>query len=165
MSKNVRSFRTFFDIFLSIWLMLLFGEPVQCSPVTTSSVPSGLVPSPPDLLLTYFSWWTFRPQQKICNPPPQKIPQFAADTLPAPRPLPLLETDPPPPGIFNKKNDPPPLAFFSIKKNRSPPPPGASDSPFPLPDQKKIKKLETPPSFDLFSLFRGFRAVPRGPCD
>ena len=34
-----------------------------------------------------------------------KIPQFAADTLPAPRPFPLLAT-PPLPGIFNK-NQPP----------------------------------------------------------
>ena len=69
------------------------------------------------------TWWTFRPRKKNLAPPPPQIPQFAADTLPAPRPL--LENPSPPPGIFNKK--------------WIPPPPGASDSPFPLPEQKNKK--------------------------
>ena len=47
----------------------------------------------------------FSPEKKYL-PPPQKNPQFAADTLPAPRPL--LDKHPPPPsGIFNKKSTPP----------------------------------------------------------
>ena len=57
--------------------------------------------------------------------PPKKNPQFAAETLPAPRPL---------------LKPPPPLVGFSIK-NGSPPPPGDSDSPFPLPEHKKIKNI------------------------
>ena len=69
------------------------------------------------------TWWTFRPRKKIFSPPPP-VPQFAADTLPAPRPL--LEI--------------PPLLGFSIK-NGSPlswrlglplPPPRA---------EKKIKNI------------------------
>ena len=61
-------------------------------------------------------------KKKFSPPPPQnQNPQFAADTLPAPRPL-LLET--------------PPFLGFS-KKNRRPPLPAASDSPFPLPEPKK----------------------------
>ena len=54
--------------------------------------------------------------------PPSAIPQFAA--LPAPRPLPLLET---------------PLLRFSIK-NRTPPPAPRTPPPSPLPEQKKKKK-------------------------
>ena len=65
------------------------------------------------------------PKKKKFSPPPQ-IPQFAADTFPAPRPLPLLEEPPPPPGNFYKNQTPPP-------------PPGTLDSPIPLPEQKKNK--------------------------
>ena len=67
----------------------------------------------------------FGPEKKNLAPPPQKIPKFAAGTLPAPRPS--RPSPPPPPGIFNQK----PI----------PHPPGASDSPFPLPEQKKIKNI------------------------
>ena len=48
----------------------------------------------------------FGSEKKCLAPPPKKNPQFAADTLSAPRPLSLLET---------------PLLGFSIK-NRPPPP-------------------------------------------
>ena len=57
------------------------------------------------------------------NIAPQKIPQFH---LPGP-------SAPPPPG------NPPPFLGFSII-NQPPPAPGA-DSPFPLPEQKKIKNI------------------------
>ena len=43
------------------------------------------------------------PPQKVFSPPPPRIPQFAADTLPAPPP----PGNPPPCGIFNKKPTPP----------------------------------------------------------
>ena len=36
----------------------------------------------------------FGPDKKIFSPPPRKIPQFAADTLPAPRPLPSWRNPP-----------------------------------------------------------------------
>ena len=62
------------------------------------------------------------PKKKMWPPPP--IPQFDADTLPAPRPLLLLET---------------PLLGFAIKNRQ--PLPSASDFPFPLPEQKKIKNI------------------------
>ena len=65
------------------------------------------------------------PEKKyLAPPPPPKIPQFAADTLPAPRPL----LFPPPPGILNK-NDPPPSWRLGLPQ-------------FPLPEQEK-KKSET----------------------
>ena len=62
-------------------------------------------------------------KKKKSPPPPPKIPQFAADTLPAPRPLPSWT------GIFNKNLIPPP-------------PPGASDSPVPLPEKQKNNKKD-----------------------
>ena len=49
----------------------------------------------------------FGPEKKIFRSPPPKNPQFGADTLPAPRALPLLKP-PPPPGIFNKNRPPTP---------------------------------------------------------
>ena len=64
-----------------------------------------------------------RPRKKIFSPPPP-IPQFAADILPAPRPLSLLET---------------PLLGFSIK-NRTPPPPWRLRLPLPPPRAEKKKK-------------------------
>ena len=70
----------------------------------------------------------FGPEKKYLAPPSQKIPQFAADTLPAPRPL--LYWRPPRPGIFNKEGSPRP-------------PPGASDSPFPSRSRKKISATST----------------------
>ena len=76
------------------------------------------------------TWWTFRPRKKIFSPPPKKNPQFAADTLPTPRPL--LET-PPPCGIFDKKSTPP------SRRPRTPPSPS--------PSRKKNKKYpKRPPS-------------------
>ena len=48
----------------------------------------------------------FGPEKKYLAPLPT-IPQFAADTLPAPRPLPSSRT--PFPGIFNKKSSHLPL--------------------------------------------------------
>ena len=76
------------------------------------------------------SWWTFRPRKKKkLPPPPSPIPHFAANTLPAPHP--------PPPGD-------PPFLGFSIKPN-TPSSAGASDSPFPLPEQKKNKKYPKRP--------------------
>ena len=67
---------------------------------------------------------------KIFSPPPPtpQMPQFTADTLPAPPP----PSTPPRPGIFNSK----PI----------PPLPGASDSPFPLPDQQNRKYSKRQPS-------------------
>ena len=68
--------------------------------------------------------------KKIFSHPPPKIPQFATDTLPAPRPLPLLE---PPPGIFNKKPIPPPSRRLRL--------------PLPPPRAEKNKKYpKRPPS-------------------
>ena len=46
-----------------------------------------------------------------------------------------------PPGP--SRPSPPPLLGFSVKNQSPPPPRGASDSPFPLPEQKKIKISET----------------------
>ena len=42
----------------------------------------------------WFSWRTFRPRKKKISPSPPPIPQFATDTLPAPRPP---SWNPPPP--------------------------------------------------------------------
>ena len=69
----------------------------------------------------------FGPEKKKISPPPPKIPQFAADTLPALRPLLCWRP-------------PPPLHGFSKKPMARPP---ASDSPFTLAEQKKIKISET----------------------
>ena len=33
-------FRTFFGLFLPVWSMLLFGDPVQCSPITRLTSPT-----------------------------------------------------------------------------------------------------------------------------
>ena len=66
-----------------------------------------------------------RPPQKIFSPPP---PKFPADTLLAPRPLPLLEEPPPPLGIFNKTR----------------PPPSSWRSPSPCPPRRK--NLQRPPT-------------------
>ena len=71
------------------------------------------------------AWWTFRPRKKKFSPPAPKIPQFAADTLLAPRPLSL---------------PPPPLLGFSIK-NDTPPLLAPRTPPFPLPEQQKIKNI------------------------
>ena len=67
----------------------------------------------------------FGPEKKYLAPPPHpNSPQ--TPSRPAPRlPPPTRET--PPPGIFHKKSPPPP--------------PGASHSPFPSPEQKKIKNI------------------------
>ena len=63
------------------------------------------------------------PKKKyLATPPPQKVPnspQTPSRPLGTSRP-----GEPPPPGEF-------------LMKNRSPTPPGASNSPFPLPEQKK----------------------------
>ena len=78
----------------------------------------------------------FDPEKKYLGPPPQ-IPQFAADTLLAPQPLPL-ET--PPPGIFNRNRPPRLLA--------------ARAPPLPPPLAEKNKKYpKRPPSLSLFYLF------------
>ena len=55
----------------------------------------------------WFSCWTFRPRKKKFGPPPPPPgnSQFATGTLPAPRPLPLLET--PLLGNFKLEIDPP----------------------------------------------------------
>ena len=78
-------------------------------------------------------WWTFRPRKKIFSPPPS--PKFPTRRRHPPDPSahPPLGAPPPPPGFSIKKTDPHPA-----------PPPvlGASDSPFPLPEQRK-KKSET----------------------
>ena len=67
------------------------------------------------------------PEKKIFSPPPKKkIPQFAAHTLPAPRPP---SWKPPPLGIFNKKNRPPP----PLLAPRTPPSPS--------PTREKIKNI------------------------
>ena len=86
-------------------------------------------------LFSWFPWnlllgGHFGPEKKyLAPPPPKKNPQFAADTLPAPRPL--LE-------------NPPPLLGFSIKILTPAPLPAALDSPR---AEKKIKKYpKRPPS-------------------
>ena len=71
------------------------------------------------------------PKKVFTPPPPIKIPQFAADTLPTPRPLLSWRTPP----------------LLGSARKIDPPPPGASDSPFPLPEEKKNPKR--PPSKDL----------------
>ena len=68
----------------------------------------------------------FGPEKKYLAPPPKKIPQFAADTLPHSRLLPFLE--------------PHPFLGFSIR-NRPPPPPGASDCP--IEKKRKISEAST----------------------
>ena len=72
------------------------------------------------------SWWTFRPPKKYLAPPP-RFPNSLQKTL--------LETPSP-----SWKT--PPLLGFSIK-NRPLPSPGASDSPLPLPEQKKITSTKS----------------------
>ena len=88
-----------------------------------------------------------------------RAPQAQRVRLTIPCRHPLGPRSPPPPG----RTTPPPGIF---KKKSSPPPPGASDSPFPSPEQKKIKISETStktavcqrPIFLWFSL--GFRGNP-----
>ena len=75
------------------------------------------------------SWWTFQPQKKIFCPPP-----------PIPRKHPPGPSPPPP----SPARETPPLLGFSIK-SRARPPPGASDSPFPSPEQKKMKISKNTP--------------------
>ena len=67
----------------------------------------------------------FGPEKKYLDPPPPQIPQFAAVTVPAIRPL--LET--PPLLGFSIKNGPPPLLA-----PRTPPP-------LPLPEREKNKNI------------------------
>ena len=67
------------------------------------------------------TWWTFRPRKKIFSPPPPNSPMCCRHP-PGPSAPPVRET--PPLGTFN-----------------SPPPPRTADSPFPLPEQKKIKNI------------------------
>ena len=88
--------------------------------------------SPPNQILRKIKYLGGRlgPEKKyLAPPPPKKFPKSLQTTLPAPPP----PGKPPPshPGIFNKK--PPPL------------PSCASDSPFPLPEQKKIQKYPIRP--------------------
>ena len=83
----------------------------------------------------------FGPEKKIFSPPPPKIPN--SPQTPS-RPLPILEPAPPPRGIFNKET--------------TAPPPGASDSPFPLPEPKKIKNIR-----NVHQAFEIFLGIVRGP--
>ena len=69
----------------------------------------------------------FGPEKKYLAPPPPPIPQFAADTLPPPRPSPSWR--------------PPPLVEFSIKNRPPPHLPAPRSPPFPSPEQKKIKNI------------------------
>ena len=82
----------------------------------------------------------FGPEKKknLAPPPPPNSSQTPSRTLGLPSPT---RPGDPPPGIFSK--------------NLFPPPPGASDSPFPSPEQKKNKKYpKRPPRLPLFfSLF------------
>ena len=73
------------------------------------------------------TWWAFQPWKKIFSPPPPPIPQFAADTLPAP--WPLLET--------------PPSWDFQEKQDAPLPSPAPRTPPSPSPEQKKLKISET----------------------
>ena len=66
----------------------------------------------------------FGPEKKIFSPPTPQILQFAAETLPAPRPF-SLET-PPTPGSFQYK---------------PPPPHPLGTSPSPTPGRKKVKNI------------------------
>ena len=77
-----------------------------------------------------YAWWML--VSNGCSTLPGHFappPPFPADTLLAPRPLPLSWETPPTPGMG-----------FSME-NRPPHPPGASDSPFPSPEQKRIKNI------------------------
>ena len=82
----------------------------------------------------------FGPEKIILTPPPpKKIPQFAADTLPAPPPL--------------GRHPPPSRGILKKKKNRfSPPPPGSSVSPFPLSEKKKLKNAKPLIGWAIFRL-------------
>ena len=71
------------------------------------------------------SWWEFRPRKKIFSPPPP--PNFVQTPSRPLAPPPPPARRPPSPGIFSK------IIF--------PPNPGASDSPFPSPEQEKIKNI------------------------
>ena len=64
----------------------------------------------------------FGPEKKYLPPPPKNSPIRRRHP-----PGPSAPPGPPPSWDFQSKSDPPP-------------PPGTSDSPFPLPDQKKMKK-------------------------
>ena len=96
----------------------------------SSRHPSSRHPWPSDFQLfvsfSRISWWTFRSRKNIWPPPPppKKIPQFAADTLPANRPSP---------------QEPPPLLGFQLKKP-SPPPPSLSLRTPPSPSRSRKNK-------------------------
>ena len=76
-------------------------------------------------IFLWMPWWTFRPRKKIFSLPPRNSP-IRRRHPPGP-------SAPPPPG------DPPSWNFQLIID----PPPGASDSPFPLLKQKKISETST----------------------
>ena len=82
------------------------------------------------------SRWTFRPKKKYLAPPPANSPIHRRHL---PGPLgPSRPGGPPPPGIFNSKLiDPSPVS---------------SNSPFPLPEQKKNKKYPKRPPCHLAAL-------------
>ena len=80
-------------------------------------------------------WWEFRPPKKYLAPPPLNSPQTPSQ--------PLAPPPPPPP------RDP---ALWDFQSRIMP---GASDSPFPSPEQKKRKYPKRPPSLSMPALQRG----------
>ena len=76
---------------------------------------------------SFSTWWKFRPEKKYSAPPPQ----FAADTLLAPRSHPPPRRHPSPPS-WDKKKPTPPQRRLGI--------------PFPLPRAEKKKYPKRPPS-------------------
>ena len=85
----------------------------------------------------------FGPEKKYLAPPPKfpKSPQTPSRPL---GPSPSWRT-PPPPGIFDK--------------NRTPPPPDASDSPLPLPEQKRPPKNLKSRDFYFFTYTIGVEII------
>ena len=89
------------------------------------------------------------PKKKKKTSPPLAIPQFAADTLPAPQPLPFLETT---------------LVGFTVK-SRPPPPSWRLELPLPPPRaEKKIfetstKKRCSPPNLEAQQRYFSYRAI------
>ena len=72
------------------------------------------------------SWWTFGLRKKLFSPPPSKSP--------------IRRRHPPDPSAPSRES--PPLSGIFNKNSTTPPPlPVASDSPFRLPEQKKIKNI------------------------
>ena len=76
------------------------------------------------------TWWTFRPLKK----------KRVFSHIPTPN-SPIKGVCRHPPGPLTPPPERPPLLGFSLKKSTPPLPKALFDSPFPLPEQKKIKNI------------------------